>query len=491
MNRRSTWCASVALGARLLGIPGVALAQDPTPATDESNEANAALPEATVPAAESKPPPATTQGVAPKSEAAKPPPSPTSAAPAPRELDHEMSAPIVPEASPYSAPADATDMGKPQALTIYGFTDFGVNKFYTSDRSQLNALFPSRAGTFVLGNVNLFFDAEPYQDWRSLIEVRFTNLPHGYERSLASPLGDAYQREDTRVEDFTSPSIRGEATLGSVIIERAQTEYAFSDAFKIMGGYFFTPFGIWNVDHGTPTLISLLLPSFMADTRIPIRQLGVEAHGSFYTSSWELGYSVYVGNGRTPSQVDFTEEKTVGGRLFASTTGTAVKAKFGVSGYRAPRSDMRKEVVSLLPYLVETQQTVEGTEWAAGADISVDAGPFRLRTEGLVRRVDFEPGKREGRTPNHYFSNGYVIMAYQLPWAGLEPYVYVEGMHWPSIIGDTAVIPSVGLNVHFNPAVQLKTQYGRAYFFDTSQKENRNPSDNDVQNVSARLVVSF
>jgi hypothetical protein len=470
MNRRWTWCAGVALGARLVAAPGVALAQDPTPNADEPNKAPAAAVETTTPAAA---------------------PSPTSAPPATPEAPRDVSAPVVPEASPYSAPSDAADLGKPQALTLYGFLDFGVNKFYTSDRSQLNALFPSRAGTFVLGNVNLFFDAEPYQDWRSLIEVRFTNLPHGYERTLASPLGDQYERADTRVEDFTSPSIRGEATLGSVIIERAQTEYAFSDAFKIMGGYFFTPFGIWNVDHGTPTLISLLLPSFMADSRIPIRQLGVEAHGSFYTSDWELGYSVYVGNGRTPSQVDFTEDKTVGGRLFASSTGTAVKAKFGVSGYRAPHSDMRKEVVSLLPYLVETQQTVAGTEWAAGADVSVDAGPFRLRTEGLVRRIDFEPGKRDGRTPNHYFTNGYVIAAYQLPWAGLEPYVYVEGMHWPSVVGDTAVVPSVGLNVHFNPAVQLKTQYGRAFFFDTSLKENRNPSDNNVQNVSARLVVSF
>jgi hypothetical protein len=235
----------------------------------------------------------------------------------------------------------------------------------------------------------------------------------------------------------------------------------------------------------------LLLPSFEADGYIPIRQLGLEVHGSFYTSNWEFGYNAYVGNGRTPSQVDFTEDKTVGGRLFASSTGTATKVKFGVSGYRAPGSDIRKEVVSLIPYLVETQQTQSSVEYAVGADVSVDAGPFRLRTEGLTRRIDFEPGQRGGRTPDHWFSNAYVLAAYQLPWAGLEPYVYVEGMHWPSILGDTAVIPSVGLNIHFNPAVQFKSQYGQAFFFDTVLKENRTPSDNNVKNVTARLVVSF
>lgn len=161
------------------------------------------------------------------------------------------------------------------------------------------------------------------------------------------------------------------------------------------------------------------------------------------------------------------------------------------SGYRAPTSDIRKQVTSLLPYLTRTEQTVAGTEWAAVADISVDAGPFRFRTEGFTRRIDFEPGKHPGNTPNYWFTDAYVLAAFQLPWAGLEPYVYAEVMHWPSILGDTTIIPSAGLNVHFNPAVQLKTQVGEAFSFDMSLEEDRNPSDNNVRNVAARLVVSF
>lgn len=383
------------------------------------------------------------------------------------------------------------DLLRPQVLSIYGFSDFGFNKFYTSERSQLNALFPSKAGTFVLGNLNLFFDAQPYEDWRTLMEIRFTNLPNGYEQSLASPLGTQYARENTNIDDFTSPSIRGPVALGSIIIERAQTEYAFSDALHVMGGYFFTPLGIWNVDHGTPTLISLLLPSFMADGYIPARQLGLQAYGSFYTSNWELGYNAYVGNNRSPSQVDFRDDKSVGGRLFASSTGSAMKTRFGASGYYGHGSDIKKEVVSFIPYLTKTTETVSYREWIVGADASIDAGPLRLRTEGVLRRVDYEPGKRDGQTPNHCYTDGYVIAAYQLPWAGLEPYTYFEAIHWPNALGDTALIPSVGLTVHFNPAVQLKTQYGHAMFFDFSLKEHRTPSDNNVDNFAARLVVSF
>ena len=110
-----------------------------------------------------------------------------------------------------AAGADDSEMGtdaatlSPSKLSIYGFMDFGFNKFYTTDRSALLTLFPSQAGTFVLGNVNLFFDAQPYDKWRALFEVRFTNLPHGYERSLASPLGGQYVRDNNKISDLRRP----------------------------------------------------------------------------------------------------------------------------------------------------------------------------------------------------------------------------------------------------------------------------------------------
>jgi hypothetical protein len=381
---------------------------------------------------------------------------------------------------------------RPQPLSLYGFTDFGFNKFYTSDKSQLNLLFPSKAGTFVLGNVNLFLDAEPYDDWRSLVEIRFTNLPDGYERTLGSPAGP-YQRDNTTIQDYTSPSIRGSVTLGSIVIERAQTEYAFSDAFKVMAGYFFTPWGIWNVDHGTPTLISLLLPSFMADDYLPLRQLGVQAYGSFYTPHWEFGYHAYLGNNRTPSQVDFNDNKSFGARVFASSTGSAVKAKFGLSGYYGHGYDISKDIVAVDPYQVQTTTTVAYREWMAGADASIDAGALRLRLEGLVRRVDYEPGKNPSNdgADGTYYGDGYVLLAYALPFWGFEPYFYGEAIHWKSNLGDTALIPSVGLNVHVNPAVQLKMQYGHAMFMNVGSHDVKTPSDNNVDNLAARLVVSF
>jgi hypothetical protein len=377
-------------------------------------------------------------------------------------------------------------------LRLYGFLDFGFNRFFTSEKSQLNFLFPTKASTFLLGNINLFLDANPSPGWRSLVEIRFTNLPHGQERSFATPLGDEYERTDTRTTDFTSPALRSEVVLGSIIIERAWAEYAFTDAVKFQAGYFLTPYGIWNQDHGTPTLISLLLPAFQADEYIPSRQLGLQLHGSLYSPGWQLGYHAYVANGRGPSQVDLGEEKAFGGRVFATSLGESLKPTFGASAYYGPETDTQKRIVSVAPYRLEVEEVGHMHEWSVAADVAVDAGPVRLRTEGMVkRRYAVEGRPRLHQQPDAYYWDGYVLGAYALPWLGLEPYVYFEAMHSPSDLGDTVLIPSAGINVHFSPAAQLKTQYGHASFHDFSVKENRNPADNNVHNVNARLVVSF
>lgn len=437
-------------------------------------------------------------------------PEPREAAAAPRATE-AVGAPAPAATSPSPAAAPATvetnalletawtndviadaSAASPSTLRTYGFLDFGFQKFWASEKSQLNFLFPSKASTFVLGNANVFFDATPYEGWHSMLEIRFTNLPHGVERSFATADGSSqYEREDTRTEDFTAGSLRNNVVLGSIVIERAFAEYSLSDAIKLKGGYFFTPYGIWNLDHGTPTLISLLLPAFQADQFIPNRQLGAEIYGSTYVNDWELGYHAYVGNSRTPSQVDFTDDKSFGGRLFAGSTGSAVQKKFGISGYKGTGSDIERTIVSVDPYVLESEETVSYEEWAVGADASVDVGKLRLRSEAMVQRRDYEPGKRGNRDPNMYSWDAYALAAYQLPWFGLEPYAYLEFMHYPSTRGDSAWIPSVGLNVHFNPAVQLKTQYARAYFFDYVTDSDRNPADNDAQSLASRLVVSF
>lgn len=384
-----------------------------------------------------------------------------------------------------------TDLPEAQLLKMYGFMDFGFQKAFFTDKSTVGQFFATDASTFVLGNLNVFLDAEPHEDWRGLVELRFTNLPHGVETLPDPATGAPYQRTNTQVVDYTSPSFRNQITVGSVIIERAWMQWTASDLFKARSGLFLTPFGIWNVDHGTPTLISLLLPSGIADLYFPDRQLGVELLGSVYSGSWELGYHAYVSNGRgIATQIDFTEEKAFGGRLYAASS-AGIKPKFGISGYHGEAVNVEKEFVSTVPIEIAVNETVSFREWSAGADVSLDPGDFRLRAEVFIQRRTYEPLKRINYAPDGYLTSAYALAAYRLPFWGLEPYLYGEIVHYATYYSDTTILPSVGTNVHFTPRVQLKLQGLYAAFMDLSVDEDRTPSDNNAYTLASRLVMSF
>ena len=47
---------------------------------------------------------------------------------------------------------------------------------------------------------------------------------------------------------------------GSIILERAYIQWSKLDWLGVRVGQFLTPYGIWNVDHGTPTLITMFRP---------------------------------------------------------------------------------------------------------------------------------------------------------------------------------------------------------------------------------------
>ena len=46
----------------------------------------------------------------------------------------------------------------------------------------------------------------------------------------------------------------------AIILERAYIQWSKLDWLGVRVGQFLTPYGIWNVDHGTPTLITMFRP---------------------------------------------------------------------------------------------------------------------------------------------------------------------------------------------------------------------------------------
>jgi hypothetical protein len=390
-----------------------------------------------------------------------------------------------------------------EKLRIYGFVDFGINYWRTGERSALRAVLNNDALSFVLGNLNLYFDAQPLPDWRTMLELRFTNLPHGFEQPAVAAFGTSYSRVDATTFDSTSPSFRNRIVLGNIVIERAWTEWTPLDQFHLQVGYFFTPFGIWNLDHATPTLISLILPHFQVDQVAPLRQLGMHAYGTQNFGDFDLGYHLFVSNGRTVGQFDLTNDKAVGGRMFVRSAPGALRWTIGASGYWGTFEDAELNVTSLTPLMIARTFPVQGEEGVMGVDVSLDYQDFRLRAEYVLGRrwywgaayplafSDVGLAVPNIYVPSFWDQNGYLLASYRLPWLGLEPYVFFEYEHHPSTLMDTVLTPSLGLNVYFNAQVQLKLQWNHTFYVVLASPFIGNPADNDVDNFQARLVMAL
>jgi hypothetical protein len=314
-------------------------------------------------------------------------------------------------------------------LRIYGFMDVDLDKYFLSDNDGLTVLRPTKATTFVFGNLNLYLDAKPVEHVRAMVELRLTLAPNGEETQLGPPLGVAYQRNDTTAFIYSDPTSQSALRLGGTYIERAWSEYQFSNLFKLQWGLFLNPFGIWNLDHGSPTLISLMLPEFIASQMMPTRLLGIHLHGSAFFGSSEIGYAVHVTNGRSPIDFDFSEDKAIGARLYYANEGDYGRFVLGTSGYFGTYVDQERVYAPNSGSFFDFVDTIDYRETVLGFDVAVDIGALRIRSEAVFRWVQNHDGKAEraitqegalGYLPNRLEYAGYVLAAYRTPWH-IEP----------------------------------------------------------------------
>ncbi|MDH5672722.1 MAG: OprO/OprP family phosphate-selective porin [Myxococcales bacterium] len=390
------------------------------------------------------------------------------------------------------------ELAQPEPLRLYGFMDAGFSKMWVSREALVGAFLPTPSTTFVLGNVNLYLDARPTRDFRGLAEVRFTNLPHGEERAFATPMGGEYERVDLEGINVTSPDGRDRLIFGSTVLERAFVEWSGTPELHLRVGQWLTPFGIWNVDHGTPVLISLLQPDFQIRQIFPGRQVGIQALGELPVGGWSLGYRFYVSNGRLAGQFDIDDDKALGGRLVLERS-ASTRTAIGLSAYYGSFEDYERAITSFNPFRTERRITVARDELVVGTDLSIDAGAFRFRGEVVLGHRAYEEGKRlpvRAAGPNAweadgYTFGGYILGAYQLPFWGLEPYLYLESNHRASVSGDTNLGYGPGLNVYFTPEVQWKTMFAVYHFLDLEGEALMHRGDPRLAIFTSRFVLAF
>lgn len=384
---------------------------------------------------------------------------------------------------------------------IYGFTDVGLNRAWVDEKSQAGAFLSSaNATSFVVGNLNVYFDAQPVKGWRSLVEIRFTNAPHGEVASLGGLAGQ-FRRTSTMQNDPHAGSAVATMWGGYTVIERAHIDWTDLRYLKVRVGNFFTPFGIWNVDHGTPTLIAVQLPGVIQLRQMPLRQTGVQIYGNTFAGEWEVGYTATVSNGRQElSNFAFDDNRGFGGRVYANNEKGSTAVKLGASFYTGRVRDQQIHVTGVAPLTFDHKSTFDYREIVGGVDASVDVGRTRIRAEAAMNSIQHEEGQHQTQAgvtptfkPNLIHSTAYMLVAHTLPFAPIEVYGTADVGYGPMLgIGNVTVAPGVGVNIRFTKATMLKTQFTQALLFDT---EDRLPaseiSKNNASFLFSRLVLVF
>ncbi|HEY1533444.1 MAG TPA: hypothetical protein VGF76_05485, partial [Polyangiaceae bacterium] len=266
-------------------------------------------------------------------------PPPASAPAIPTTAAAEAALPAETAGDSFSS-EDATEAEGQHRLDLYGFADMTYLRLLVPKSSVWNRFyFPTNS--FAVGNFNLYMSSNLGDSWRALGEVRFMYLPNG-STTNDTTTGDI-NRTDTTVLDYAG--FEEPIHWGGIRIERIWVEHEFSTLFKLQVGQFLTPYGIWNVDHGTPAIIGIRAPVAVADELFPAHQTGIQLYGSKFFEPLEIGYHLTLSNGRGSVEYqDFSDDKAVGGRVYLKTEAFG-SLTFGTSVYRGGYYDRSAQYV--------------------------------------------------------------------------------------------------------------------------------------------------
>jgi hypothetical protein len=335
-------------------------------------------------------------------------------------------------------------------LNIYGFADVGwMSQHLTRD----NAFLKRDIRGFAVGNLNIYLAKNLTAKARTLAEVRFTLLPNG------SPNIDGTAVDTTALDvtNFYRPT-----QWGGIVIERAYVEYDLTDHLTIRVGHWLTPYGVWNIDHGSPAILGTVRPYIIGEQFFPEHQTGIELFGAHYERGFKIDYHLTASNGRGGSEAQQDQDLDVafGGRLAVD---TPWGLKLGGSFYRGRYTGLA--TVPAMP-----GQTYD--EAAYGGDAKYDRGPLHLQTEVIARDRHYNEGARlataTGFAPDHQDFGAYLLAGYRFDrlWQ-VMPFTHTE--HYRS--GDHTLFERVngigfGLNFRPTPALVLKLQVSRVKFAD-------------------------
>ena len=356
-----------------------------------------------------------------------------------------------PAAEPAVAPeAPATDFdlsslgldpstGFDDKLNIYGFADMSYTAIWLRDSPVVG---DSRG--FTSGNLNIYLAKNLTRKWRTLAEIRFMFAPNGTTNADGT-------LTDTSAQDATN--LFRTIQWGTIRIERAYLEYDLHPKLTVRAGHWLSPYGVWNVDHGSPAIITTQRPYIIGEAFIPEHQTGLHAFGQHYVDDFRFGYHATISNGRSSVEAisDPDGKLAFGGRLELGLA--KIQLDLGVSLYVGRATGVKQTVVS---------ETTAFDEVAYAADLTWRHGGLLVQGEAMRRERRYLEGRRailfDGFMPDGHDRGVYGLVGYRftsawnaMPFVMAEHYKTLEPLVFKSVNAMTT-----GLNFRPSPAVVLK-----------------------------------
>jgi hypothetical protein len=380
-------------------------------------------------------------------------------------------------------------------LELSGFADFAFIA-NLSKRDDTEATISYQFPSFSIGNLNLYLNAALAENWHMLAEVRFLYLPAG-STNFPTNGGQQVAPYDSGVLDYADDMRL--LSWGGVQIQRVQIDFTPHPLLSFRFGQWLTPVGIWNVDHGSPTVIGVFRPYIIGEGLFPTRQTGLQVSGEWAGANNQFGYFATVSNGRGPSDAyaDLDNNKGLGGRLYWTNTAYG-SLTLGASAYKGTYSSRNREygvstAPGRAPQLTSINPlTVQYREQSIAADARWEHKGLLVQGEVMQHEVAFTNGYRlqqNGLIFADYRERGfYVLAGYRFPWLGVMPFVTLEGYNFASQpFVPPATSESVGLNIRPKPTVVIKLQYN------TSQigPDAAQPIRGTLRRILTQLAVAF
>ena len=375
-------------------------------------------------------------------------------------------------------------------VKLSGFADFRFSTLLVPKDSPLRGSFDPFPA-FAIGNFNVYISKNLTSWLRTFGEVRFTLLPNG-SPILGSPTGEYVSTIVSDYSDYNRPM-----RWAGIEIERLYLEAIAWRALTVRVGIFLTPYGIWNVDHGSPTIIPVARPFAIGEALFPERQTGIEVFGQFdLTAHNSVGYHATLSNGLGPVSEyrDFDANKAVGGRVYWSYDGFGQVRVGGSVFYGTDTS--ANEVPSLASdgkHLTYQQKIWAKSEvLALGGDVQWKYKGLVVQAEVITQQRRYVESGRVGTVnpllgayiaPRDHLKWGtYGLVGYRFDWFGVMPFVLVEAVDAPSelsLASQRFNAWSVGINARPVDVLALKIQY----------EEGTLPNDSIVGDAPVRLLM--